>query len=619
MRTETAFLFDLDGTLVDSVYQHVLAWREALESEGIPLSVWRIHRKIGMSGGLFTNMQLRETGLALDPARVERLRRAHAAYYNQRSADVRPLPGARELLAFLSEAEIPWAIATSGRMETAGPVIESRSRSGVDLKRELVAHRDELQTGYDGDCSMTRPFMLAPVGLALANLLWASPAFAATYEVGSLAELQSRIGKAVPGDTIVLRDGAYVASALVAIARPGTAAAPIRIAAKTVGGVTITGAQGFSVTAPAAYVEIVGFVFGHAAGTTQIASGATHIRFSRNVFEQHGAGAYLTIAGDDAEVDHNEFRNKKTVGNMIDVRGAGSQVAQRVRIHHNYFHDFANAGANGGETIRFGLSGLSMSRGFGMIEQNLFVRCTGENELLSIKSGSNTIRYNTFLDSPRAQVTLRHGNENLVYGNYLRGLDGIRIFGDRHQVFSNYLEGNTGGINIGNGDGEVADGAKLTSHDRPDGNVIAFNTLVNNQRSYYMTPRRNGLGATNTVFADNLVQGGGTAVSLDGPYTGGRWDGNVVWQTTGAVSAPVGAFEATDPRLERATDGVFRPRAGSPLIDSAVGEYPAVVVDMDGQPRAGRRDRGADEISTSPIVARPLTVGEMMREIRDAR
>ena len=72
---QTSFLFDLDGTLVDSVYQHVLAWREALETEGIDLSVWRIHRKIGMSGGLFTNMLLRETQVEIDPARVERLQR----------------------------------------------------------------------------------------------------------------------------------------------------------------------------------------------------------------------------------------------------------------------------------------------------------------------------------------------------------------------------------------------------------------------------------------------------------------------------------------------------------------------------------------------------------------
>ena len=77
-RQDTAFLFDLDGTLVDSVYQHVLAWHEALQSEGINLSVWRIHRKIGMSGGLLTNMLLRETGVEFDPARIERLQQLHA-------------------------------------------------------------------------------------------------------------------------------------------------------------------------------------------------------------------------------------------------------------------------------------------------------------------------------------------------------------------------------------------------------------------------------------------------------------------------------------------------------------------------------------------------------------
>src|SRR5205807_10406435 len=93
---QTSFLFDLDGTLVASVYQHVLAWHEALEAEGIQLSIWRIHRKIGMSGGLFTNMLLRETGLEIDAARIERLRQLHATAYNRRSATIRPLPGARE-------------------------------------------------------------------------------------------------------------------------------------------------------------------------------------------------------------------------------------------------------------------------------------------------------------------------------------------------------------------------------------------------------------------------------------------------------------------------------------------------------------------------------------------
>lgn len=138
----TSFIFDLDGTLVDSVYQHVLAWSEALESEGIELSVWRIHRKIGMSGGLFTNMLLRETGLDFTEERIVRLQRRHADAYNRVSRHIRPLPGARELLETLTAAEIPWAIATSGRMETAGPVLETL---GVNLDRTPVVTRDRVR------------------------------------------------------------------------------------------------------------------------------------------------------------------------------------------------------------------------------------------------------------------------------------------------------------------------------------------------------------------------------------------------------------------------------------------------------------------------------------------
>ena len=119
-----AFLFDLDGTLVDSVYQHVLAWREALNRAGIDLSVWRIHRKVGMSGGLFANALLRETGREVTADQAAELRRLHAEAYATLSGDVRPLPGARELLAHLTSAGVPWAIATSGYRDSAGPVLE---------------------------------------------------------------------------------------------------------------------------------------------------------------------------------------------------------------------------------------------------------------------------------------------------------------------------------------------------------------------------------------------------------------------------------------------------------------------------------------------------------------
>lgn len=138
----TAFLFDLDGTLVDSVYQHVLAWREAMAAVGIELAVWTIHRRIGMSGGLMANAVLRETGHAVSGEEAARLLRLHAEAYARMANQVRPLPGARELLAYLSQAGVPWAIATSGRLESARPTLEAlHVPEGVPVvTRDQVGH-----------------------------------------------------------------------------------------------------------------------------------------------------------------------------------------------------------------------------------------------------------------------------------------------------------------------------------------------------------------------------------------------------------------------------------------------------------------------------------------------
>jgi len=143
MRINPVFLFDLDGTLVDSVYQHVLAWKEALDAEGLELSVWRIHRRIGMSGGLFTNQLLRETGVEnISPERVARLSDLHAAAYLRLAGAIRPLPGARELLTKLTEEHIPWAIATSGLMATAAVNLASL---GIDQEETPVVTRDQVK------------------------------------------------------------------------------------------------------------------------------------------------------------------------------------------------------------------------------------------------------------------------------------------------------------------------------------------------------------------------------------------------------------------------------------------------------------------------------------------
>src|SRR6516225_2989640 len=133
-----SFLFDLDGTLIDSVYQHVAAWQQALQAAGIELSVWRIHRRIGMSGGLFTDMLLREIQREVTPALLEELNAHHAAAYIRMINWVRPLPGARRLLEHLTRVGIPWAIATSCRMTTAKYNLELLGRDAARSEERRV-------------------------------------------------------------------------------------------------------------------------------------------------------------------------------------------------------------------------------------------------------------------------------------------------------------------------------------------------------------------------------------------------------------------------------------------------------------------------------------------------
>lgn len=137
-----AFLFDLDGTLVDSVYQHVLAWRDALERAGMPLAVWRLHRQIGMSGGLFVNALAREIGRELSPQQAADVQRWHGEAFQRYKSQVRPLPGARELLAALAKEKVPHAIATSGYAESAAPSLEALGISPdvPVITRDQVAH-----------------------------------------------------------------------------------------------------------------------------------------------------------------------------------------------------------------------------------------------------------------------------------------------------------------------------------------------------------------------------------------------------------------------------------------------------------------------------------------------
>lgn len=143
-----ALIFDLDGTLVDTVYAHVFAWQRALAEIGLPIEGWRIHRRIGMSGGLFARAVAREAGRPLDDAEAESIQRRHGEIFRDLLPDRRPLEGAVELLATLRELGVPHGIATSGRHPEIDASLEAL---GVPAGTVVVDRGDVLRAKPEPD------------------------------------------------------------------------------------------------------------------------------------------------------------------------------------------------------------------------------------------------------------------------------------------------------------------------------------------------------------------------------------------------------------------------------------------------------------------------------------
>ena len=454
------------------------------------------------------------------------------------------------------------------------------------------------------------------IGTAILCILL-QPVFAQAKEirVKSLVELQQAINKAKPGDEIILAAGVYTTTDNILIRNSGTASQPITISAGNAGNTEIKGEGGFRIEAPAAYIIIKGFLFTHKSDKAIMLPGTSFCRWTRNVFQTTGEGNYLTIQGSDQQVDYNTFQHKNALGKFIGVRGDGNQIAERLWIHHNYFYDFLPQKGNGAEALQFGLSGYSLSSSHSLLEHNLFEQCAGENELISVKSSFVTVRYNTIRDC-KAQFTLRHGNHCEVYGNYFFRTPGLRIFGDDHIISNNYFENCKPAINIGNGGAEVADGADLRSHDRPDRVLIIFNTLVNNEENITRTLRDKGIGSTYITIAYNIIQGGGEAVSIKGDYEHPTWKGNIIFNTRGAGQLPDSAYTTIDPQLAKDADGIYHLQASSPAKGAARSDYRLITVDMDGQLRAAPLDAGADQLSDKPVKAHvllPKDVGHLAK------
>ena len=464
------------------------------------------------------------------------------------------------------------------------------------------------------------PVTAAPASAAVAP----GPATSAadplrTVRVSTSAELAAAFTAAVAGDRIVLADGEY---SMVKLAdKTGTEEHPIVIEGATLGGAVVTGGQ-LEVTR-SHHVVVRGLAWRNAA-TLKIEA-STNVRLTRNDFrlafeppaDPSSSRHWVSIAGEGSgynRVDHNAFAGKTVLGNYVTVYGGATQISQHDRIDHNSFSDSPAQPLNGGEAVRLGVSAVSDSSSFAVVEHNLFENCDSDPEIVSLKSDDNTVRYNTFRTSA-GSVVARRGDRNEIHGNFFlgggkAGTGGVRLYGDDQRVHDNYFEGLAGSgytaaLQVDGGD---VDGSGSTSaHWRVHRATIVHNTFVDNVSTIelganYVYP------PADVTLANNVVVGSTGRLFAEHKATDGlTLAGNIALpqgSATLGITARSSQIRVVDPQLVR-TGGLWRLRQG-PAVDAAVGTSSFVVDDMDGQPRDQHPDVGADEVSTAPVLRHPL-------------
>jgi poly(beta-D-mannuronate) lyase len=295
-----------------------------------------------------------------------------------------------------------------------------------------------------------------------------------------------------------------------------------------------------------------------------------------------------------------------------------SNIAER-----NFFTNHTYSGENGGECMRVGNSKFKSSRGFNVIESNLFERCNGDPEIISNKSSDNTFRSNTFRNNAGA-LTLRHGHRALVDGNYWLGGDGgVRIYGNDHLVVNNYFHQTSGKEQrspIALGAGTMVDETDTSAgYDRPDRVVVLHNTLIGNASHVAIGAGSGDMGPADCAIARNLiVASSSTAVANVAQSPSNlTWTKNVIWGSSSTGGIPADGFTRADPRHILMSDGVYRLQRASPVVDPPEAAFdraptiPTVTTDIDGQPRVGTADIGADEFATAAATHKPLTQADV--------
>lgn len=419
------------------------------------------------------------------------------------------------------------------------------------------------------------------LGAALSALLilitLMSPASAAARDrlVRTPVELRAAITAARPGDTIRLADGEW-RDVDIRFDAQGTARRPITLSGTTAGRTAITGRSTLRIAGQHLIVRNLVFRDGQpldgAAIATRIGNRwAEHLRLTNIMIDRYSTADrrsednWIALTGRNIRVDHSHFEGKQNAGAMLVVlRTEDAPLDNHVRIDHNYFGPRPPLGSNTGETLRIGTAEQSLSDSYSVIEDNIFDRCSGEVEIVSIKSGGNIIRRNLFLRSQGA-VVLRHGNGNLVEENIFLGQGqsnsgGIRIINRNQVVRNNYLEGLTGRVFTGaltlmNGVSNSAinryhqvQGAHIEGNSLMDSAAIIFGVGASEERS---------LPPDNVTMVRNLIWVANDTSPIDAraSLAGIRFAGNIA----NVANSAVPDFGQQSMRLVRRTNGLLYP------------------------------------------------------------
>lgn len=438
-------------------------------------------------------------------------------------------------------------------------------------------------------------------------------------------ELAAAIAASGPGDTVVMANGAWT-DVVISFFAEGVEGDTITLRAETPGQVVLDGRSRLRIGGR--YLKVDGLWFkggaltsGHVIEFRRSSSRlAHHSRLTNCAVTDYNPPSratqykWVSVYGTHNRVDHCHFSGKEHDGATVVVwlRDPPDDGPVRHRLDRNHFGHRPELGKNGGESLRIGTSSRSMQDAVVTVEHNLFEECDGEIEIISNKSGSNTFRHNTFRRSSGV-LTLRHGNDASVYGNYFlgegkSGSGGVRIIGERHRVYNNYFQdlagtGYRAAVSAVNG---VPD-SPLNRYFQVRNATIAFNTFVNVREALVMGAGKSSeqsLAPDSVLIANNVVHTGrGPVVRyVDAPLY-------VQYASNIFHGAPVGLPEtdgitSTDPLLE-ARGALWRPAATSPVIGAAA-QLDYVTIDIDGQSRDAAPDIGADEVASGPVIYPPL-------------